>query len=68
MSPRQIRKLRTRLGFTQAELARCLGLHSYEWISKLENGKGKISTRMMKSLQMLDQNNSQLFLENVTDK
>lgn len=43
MTGKEIKRIRLRLGLTQKKFAPLIGLKSYHWLSKLENGKAQIS-------------------------
>ncbi len=54
MTGNRIKKLRTSLNLTQKDFAKLLGLSSYEWVSRAENNRIKISGPLKKICEMLE--------------
>jgi transcriptional regulator with XRE-family HTH domain len=53
-TPARIKSLRTRLDYTQEQMADALGYGSYQRVSELENDKRKPSAPVERLLDMLD--------------
>lgn len=55
MNKKELRKKRTELGYTQAELAKELGYASYHSISEMESGRRKIPKAVSLAINTLKQ-------------
>lgn len=56
MTGNHVKRLREKMGLTQKEFCKVVGLRSYYRLSAIENGRAKLSGPLKKVCEMLEKN------------